>query len=313
MTRFLNSRAVLTYVIWAVMLAVIVVLTSWKLQSIAIWWVQISLWLIVVGLTLQYFIVLVPEITGLRALNQFTGEIKKAFIPGINFKFPWETVKEENFFSLETVTKKLEETYASADGPMMHVKASYQYHPHQDRLDKYMAVDETTIEIGFHDVLSSLLSQIISGKDALTAREKIKEIEQGVLRMFDEKTIKNISLREKLEDQYGINFKLFTVADIDFSEDYQKMRSAQARMRSFAETTKNLQTTLGDPTLTAKDAANIMLVEQGKADKTIYEVEGLDKLEGLDKALPIIAGVLGKYGKKKEGKKTKNKRKRGDI
>ncbi len=239
------------------------------------------------GLVLKFFLVSVPEVTGLVLLNQFTGKLRPVG-SGLNRKWPWETYREKNFFSLELTTKKFVETYASKNGPMMEVKASYQYNPDEQQLDHYITVDETTIEQGFTDVFSGILSEIIGGKKAEDVRKRIKEVEDEVIKRLDTSALTTTtSFKEKLENQYGVNWRLFAIADIDFAKDYQEARSGKARMEKIGETIKVLKKAA--PLLDDKEAVNAILVEQKKATKNIFEVEGLSAAIG-DAVTKIFSG-----------------------
>ena len=179
--------------------------------------------LVVLGTIAPFFLVLVPEVTGLVVLNYFTGKLR-AIRPGLRPRWPWEVVRKDNYFSLELVTREvLEETYAAKDGPQMKVKWSIQYRPDEGKLTSYIAVDATTIEKGFRDVISSALSAEIANMDAEPARRGIKAIEQAVLRALEKEPMRShgmdASTKEKLEGEYGVNFVLFKIADIDFSDD----------------------------------------------------------------------------------------------
>lgn len=251
-----------------------------------------------IGITFPYIAVIVPEVTGLIVFNEITGTMTSRG-PGFNFLYPWETIREGNFFSLEILRKGFEETYASQDGPLMLVKPAYQYAPSVARLVKFRAVDDSVIEKGFTDVISSLLSSVISKKSAEESRTKIKETEQEVLKIFtEERTIRigenTVSRREQLEDEYGIDFKLFTITDIDFSADYQQTRSSGARMKKISTMIREFAT---ENRIENKDAANLVMVEQGKIKKTVFEIEGLGKsLDGLTGALGKIIEKFVKGG-----------------
>ncbi len=244
-------------------------------------YLNLAAWVLLFGVTFRFFLVAVPEVTGLAVLNFFTGELRE-LRSGLRFKFPWEVVRRENFVSLELVKQEREETYASQDGPMLKVKYSYQYRPALGRLVKYIQVDESVINAGFTDITSSLLSEILGGKVAVYAREHVKEVEgQVVERLKNDRVdvggVKQ-TWKEKLEELYGINFKLVAMADIDYSDDYQQVRSGKARMSVFAETVKELQAQTG--LVNPKDAVNTVLVEQGKAEKKIFEIENLAEAAG---------------------------------
>lgn len=244
---------------------------------------------VLVGITIPSFTVFVPEVTGAIGLNIFTGTLY-AFKPGAHFKYPWERVLEENYFKLKLVTQEFEETYAASDGPMMHVKASYQYAPRLDGLNVYITVDEKTIKEGFTDVVSSILSELISVEKAEDARTNVKKIENEVVRRIDnDAAVVNgevKTLKDKLELQYGVNFRIFSIADIDFSPDFQEARSGVARAEKLGKAAEAIQG--GDASVSRKAALNFVLVEQKKAQKNIFEFEGSQ--EG-----GILAAVAGKF------------------
>ena len=140
----------------------------------------------------------VPAVTGLVLLNVFkdAGPKQKDNLrpvgPGIHLKWPWESVREENFFLLELVTEKFEETYAAWDGPLMLAKVSFQYQPTVKRLLAFIAVDKTTINEGFKGVFSSFLSETIGARElggqesgSVFVRTHVKVVEQAVTDKID--------------------------------------------------------------------------------------------------------------------------------
>ncbi|KKU91596.1 MAG: hypothetical protein UY23_C0001G0202 [Candidatus Jorgensenbacteria bacterium GW2011_GWA1_48_11] len=253
----------------------------------------------------------VPAVTGLVLLNVFkdAGPKQKDNLrpvgPGIHLKWPWESVREENFFPLELVTEKFEETYAAWDGPLMLAKVSFQYQPTVKRLLAFIAVDKTTINEGFKGVFSSFLSETIGARElggqesgSVFVRTHVKVVEQAVTDKIDTYKVmangEQTSAKEKLEDLYGVNFRLFNVADIDYSPDYQQARSGKARMGVVTETAKQLiEATIADgkPTISGKEAVNLVLVEQGKAKKSIVEVEG-GQADPLQRAAAILGSLM---------------------
>ncbi|HXF44106.1 MAG TPA: hypothetical protein VNK70_01445 [Candidatus Paceibacterota bacterium] len=281
----LNGRTLTALFTWAILLPAGV---AWIPVPILL---KIGLVGVGVGVSFLFFTVLVPEVTGLIVLNFFTGELF-AFKPGLHFKYPWDIVRDENFFPLELVTKGHEETYAAKDGPMMKVKWSYQYWPDENRLTDFIRVDNSTIDAGFVDVFSSILSEVIGGWErsdptgkmewSESVRREVMAVETEVIHRFQDLKLyqvrgNSVSGKDKLEEQYGVNFKLFKIADIDFSEDYQQARSGKARMAVITATAKQLidaTAVNGQPTISGKEAANLVLVEQDKAKKNIVEVEG---------------------------------------
>ncbi|MFH1192947.1 MAG: SPFH domain-containing protein [Candidatus Jorgensenbacteria bacterium] len=299
-----NERTIFALDCWsALFLLPLIILPMVGLNE---FWIGVGVWLMAVGSTGRLFVFLVPEVTGAVALNLITGELK-AFPSGIQFKYPWERALEENYFSLKLVTQEFKETYAAEDGPMMLVRASYQYRPDINRLDTYIAVDKETIKDGFSDVVSSVLSGLIGKRDAQAARTEVKEIEQEVIKLIDgTKTVvhgNEKTLKDKLETQYGVNFQIFSIPDIDFSEDYQAARSGVARAEKLAAAAVAVQGK--DGTMTRKEAMNFVLVEQQKAAKNIFEIEGTAGgmvTAGIAKLLSSSGGLDQLVSGKKGGK-----------
>jgi len=305
------ERVVFACVCWAIS-AYVVILAPYF--SVAVQWetwlfvVRLGVWVAMVGATLRYFLLQVPEVTGLVVLDllkvvrdPITRDrmAMKTFSPSLHIKFPWDVVREKNFVSLERVTQEFTESYPSQEGPMLEVKCSYQYLPDVRRLQQYIAVDEKTISSGFTDVNSSILGEeIYREHTAAEARMHAKDIERRVYTRIDGDPAvtagRHATMKEKLEEEFGINFKIFTIKDMDFEKSYQEMRSAKARMDRFGDIAKGLKTKLTTAeeggavdTITNKDAANLVLVDQGKAQKNIFELEG-SNLAG------AIVGLLGK-------------------
>jgi regulator of protease activity HflC (stomatin/prohibitin superfamily) len=257
---------------------------------------RIGIWIGFIGFTLRFFLIYVPTVTGVVAQDLLrivkdpdSGERMemKTFGPGLHLRFPWDVVIEKNIVSLTRMTQEFQEDYPTREGPMMNAKCSYQYHPDARRLQKYIAVDEKTIRGGFTDVNSSILAEeIFRLTKAEDVKEQAKGIERRVFGRIDGDPAvtagKHVTMKEKLEEEYGINFKIFTIRDLDFAKDFQEMRAARARMDRFGDITKDLKEKLTTrdgnkvviDTISNKDAANLVQVDQGKTQKNIFELEG---------------------------------------
>jgi len=269
--------------------------------------------------------VMVPEVVGVVFLNLVTGKMTP-FGAGIKLKYPWESLRRN--ISLELVTERHKETYAAHDGPFMLTKWSYQYEPRLGELERFIAVDKTTIDDGFTDVISSILSDIIGnaanhfpddaedkevakGHESEWMREHVEFIEQEVLRKLHERKVfkegksansdeegshadnqpeEAQSMRDKLEETYGVNFKLFSLADIDFDEEYQEARGGQARMNVVIEAARKLEG-LPDGATPSKEAIKIVLAERGKAKLSIVDSWG--NADPLQRAASTIGSMLG--------------------
>jgi hypothetical protein len=305
---------------------VLTMLCIWKADIFnVLGWIGIGL---IAGAVVGYFLaVMVPEVTGVVFLNLVTSEMKP-FGAGIRFKYPWESLRR--IVSLKLVTERHKETYAAHDGPFLLTKWSYQYEPRLGQLGAFIAVDKTTIDDGFTDVISSILSDIIGnaaehfpddigdedkkaakGHESEWMREHVEFIELGVLQKLHERKVfeegksrnnneeglqpddqpkKVKSMRDKLEETYGVNFKLFSLADIDFDEEYQEARGGQARMNVVIEAARKLEGLSADAT-PSKEAIKMVLAERGKAKLSI--VDNWGNADPLQRAASTIGSMLG--------------------
>ena len=244
---------------WGVEFVISIVLGVWIFGSEAM---GLVIWCLLMAGTVKYFLVSVPEVTGLLTVDAFTGQLR-SYGPGLHLVYPWELVKYGNYINLRIVTEEMEETYPSLDS-LMHVKWSFQYQPLLSGLARYIAVDDKTIKEGLKDVGSSVLS----GNIALLPGEECKK-EQGKV---------EIELRKEFATAeptpsvlYGIELVRVSLADIDFEEDVQAIRAT----KKVAATIQEIATSFKAGTdIDDKDALNAALITHGKVKKEVVEVEG---------------------------------------
>lgn len=248
--------------------------------GIGVFWsilIGVSLWFVVMGYTIRYFMISVPEVTGLVTINLFKDGTMRSYPSGLHFAYPWEQAKEGNFITLRLITKSHDESYPSQDGPIMIAKWSYQYRPNLRLLPKYIAVDESTIDKGITDVGSSILSQQIAVKDAIDCKKKQGDIQGKLKELFETKERTESEGRTKtressgVEQLYGIDIIKVALADLDYDEEFQKVRSSEqisARLKDMAGKLKE------GKQITDKDALNAALIINKNATKHIQEVEG---------------------------------------
>ena len=242
-----------------------------------------ALWLAVVASTLRIFLVSVPEITGLVTINYFGGALKE-YETGLNFKFPWEQVKDGNYIDLRIKTVTVSEDYTSSDGPLIKIKWSYQFRPKKEQLSTYIGVGVSTIEKGLTDVGSSFLSADIGKRLAITVKREQAKIESKLQKAFENTEVKmDDGSKLKLEDLYGIELIRVSLADVDYEERYQKARASEqvaARLQNIAKKIKAGEALKGStiveamPDISDKDAMNIALIINGNVQKNVQEVEG---------------------------------------
>ncbi len=241
-----------------------------------------ALWLYVNGKLFEAFIVSVPEVTGLVTINLLTGGMN-TYGTGLDFRYPWEQVKDGNYISLRTMkTDDKQETFPCKDGPVVIVKWSLQYRSTVDQLKEYIAVDEETINKGLNEIASGFLALNIRNlKSEDIRKDKNKEVlEKNLLEHF--KTTATVPVAQAatstqkastttpLEMFYGIQIILVAVADVDFEEDFQKALTTDRVMKKFKKTAEGMKT--GDGSITSKDALDSVLMVAGKGvTKTVSQ------------------------------------------
>ncbi|MFA5791501.1 MAG: SPFH domain-containing protein [Candidatus Paceibacterota bacterium] len=227
----------------------------------------------VLGIVLKYFIVSVPEVTGLLTVNVFTGGLTP-YGPGLHLKWPWEQVKEGLYINLRVITENMEETYPSQDGPAMLVKWSFQYRPSAEvtyddndksPLERYISSDDNTIKQGLKDVGSSILSANIAGFPADDCKKSQQAIETELRREFE-------TMAPTPQELYGIELIRTSLADVDYEPTVQAVRASEqvaAKLRQIATAIRT-----DHPEISQKDAMNAAMIIHGKIKKDVVEVEG---------------------------------------
>lgn len=309
---FTSPKAFFFYLVsacaWLIIILLIAVLSSFVLTHYLVlgFGLGTALWLYGNGRFIEYFMVSVPEVTGLVTLNLLTGEMN-TYGTGLQFILPWEQVKEENYINLMIMkTDDKTETFPSKDGPVVIAKWSLQYASSVEQLPAYIAVDEETINKGLNEVASSFLALKIRDTNSEDVREKTKkqELETDLFQNFRQTATVPVGQPDgsiadiPLEEFYGISIKLVTIADVDFEADYQKARSTDRVMRKYKETADGIKG--DDGSITSKDALDSVLMVAGKGvTKTVtQETKVFDVTPALASA---AKGVAEAFANRKEG------------
>jgi len=223
-----------------------------------------------------YFLVSVPEITGLITVNIATGELH-VYETGLHIRYPWEQVEEGNYINLRQVTEMVEENYPAQDS-LMDVKWLFQYTPMAEGLPRYISADDNTIKRGLKGIGGSVLGHEISAKNGEECKKKQEEIEVSMMKKFGETKPTPLVL-------YGIRIDRVAIVDMDYDKNVQKARSALATTQLTIKMADAIQS--DDKSISRKDAMNFALVITDKAKKNIFEVEGLG---------PMTQAILKKFG-----------------
>lgn len=259
-----------------------------------------ALWLYGNGRLIEYFMVSVPEVTGLVTLNLLTGRMN-AYGAGLHFVLPWEQVKVGNYINLRVVkTDIMTETFPSKDGPVIILKWFLQYASSVELLTAYIAVSEEVINDGLNEVASSFLTMKIRDMAAEDVRdkEKKKALENDLFEHFRQTVTIPVlqpdgsSKDSPLEDYYGISIKLVTIADADFEADYQKARSTDQIMKKYKETADSIKG--DDGSITHKEALDSVLMVAGKGvTKTVtQETKVFDVTPAVASVLKAVAETM---------------------
>lgn len=309
---FTNPKAFFYYFVsacmWFIAVAAITIISSFILTHYLVLGLGLgtALWLYGNGRLLKFFMVSVPEVTGLVAVNLLTGDMN-SYGTGLHFTLPWEQIKDGNYINLRTMkTDDKQETFPCEDGPVVSVKWSLQYRSSVKQLRAYIAVDEETINKGLNEVSSSFLATKIRTmkSEAIRGSETKATLEQNLLEHF--KTIATVPVKQKqkdgtetdtpLEQFYGISIMLVTIADVDFEADYQKARSTDEIMKKYKETADHIKS--GDGSITNKDALDSVLMVAGKGvtKNVTQETKVFDVTPAVAKALEVMAKALSTRG-----------------
>jgi len=247
-------------------------------------WILV-IWLVLMALSVDKFLLSVPEITGLLTVDVFTGALRP-YGTGFHLRYPWEQVKAGNYINLRIITEPIEESYPAQDGPSMLTKWSFQYRPRLDMLARYISVDDRTIKEGLKDVGSSILSANIAQVPAADCKKNQQQVEEELKKEFQD-------LHPTPAELYGIDLIRVSLADVDYEPTVQAVRASEqvaARLRAIAAAIRT-----ENPAISQKDAMNLALIIHGNIKKDVVEVEG----EGGNAlaALLIAASRGGNHGR----------------
>lgn len=248
-------------------------------------------WVFFAIATLRLFLVSVPEITALITINLFLKTTKeepyknlRPYPTGMHFKYPWEQVEISNYINLRLITAPVSEDYPSRDGPLMQTRWSFQYRARWWQLATYIAVDQTTITSGLRDVGSSFLSATIAKTDAVDCKTNQAAIERELQKKFEGKVAGSAltagagtdpdEQESTLEDLYGIDVVRVALADIDYDEKFQKIRTSERVSTTIQDIAKKIQDGAKDQSINSKEAHTMALIINGDIVKNVQEVEG---------------------------------------
>lgn len=287
------QRAVVAVVSWLLMFGLALILVRvFFTDPLWVLCLTFGLWILMVGESLIYFLVGVPEVTGLITINQLVQPQtldpyanQKVYLNGLWFKFPWEKVNEDLFINLRIVAQSFEEDFPAKDGPKIPTNGEVFWRPDERLLPRHIAVDASIINRGLVAIATGSLSQKISRHLARTARGKVDVFQREVLDRFEAPIgddIKPTSHEAAIaaaagvsiityEWLWGIDFLGVRIGDVDYEADYQKALSQEARSKLIVALAEKLAK---ERNLRPKDAMNAALMQFEIVTKEIFELEG---------------------------------------
>ncbi len=287
------QRAIVAILFWLIMLGISFLL-PWMFISDPLWLLCITfgLWTLMVTETLKYFLVGVPEVTGLILVNWLIQPQpldpyanQTVVLNGLWIKFPWDDVRDSLFINLRIVAQSFDEDFPAKDGPMIHTSGEIFWRPDERLLPRHIAVDTTIINKGLVAIATGSLSQKISKNLAQVARGNVDKYQRGLLDRFEAPITDDIkpSSHEAAialaagvsvityEWMWGIDFLGVRIGDADYEKAYQLALSQEARSRLIEALAERLRNERG---LEPKDAINAALMQFEIVTKEIFELEG---------------------------------------
>lgn len=287
------QRAAVAVLCWLLIVSVSF-LVVWMFFTDPLWILCLTFGLstMLISETLKYFLVGVPEVTGLILVNWLIQPQpldpyanQKVVLNGLWFKFPWEDVRESLFINLRIVGQPFDEDFPAKDGPKIPTNGEIFWRPDERLLPRHIAVDTSIINRGLVAIATGTLSQKISRSTARVARGKVDQYQQELLNRFEAPITDDIkpSSHEAAiaatdgvgvityEWMWGIDFLGVRIGDADYDADYQKALSQEARSRLIEALAKRLRDERG---LEPKDAMNAALMQYEIVTKEIFELEG---------------------------------------
>lgn len=252
--------------------------------------VTLRIWVSFAIRSYKPYIVSVPGVVGLVTESALGGEFY-VYPSGIHFKYPWERVRKENFYSLETITRSYKEDFVSKDDGIVQAKGSFDYHADINNLVNYHKISEKTIVDGFRNLIKQGLTVQIVDKNAEDARKKTGEIKDALEMLYKGK-------HHEKEQEYGVQFTDITLADIGYDDETQKALSMAFHREKIAAGSEKFNN------MGQRQIENALLLE-GKMTKVVHKLE-IDGLKEIDPSVvesfgTIGAAVLKVLGVKKEG------------
>jgi hypothetical protein len=250
--------------------------------------VGVILWIVIVGLTPNYYTKNVDGYDGLIILNELM-HTQRTLFKGLNLILPWESDVE--LVSLKTELKDVskDETYGALDGQMQ-VKYVYAIRPRLSGSDPgadvilFNSYEHDTVKMEGRACLSQSLSDYYATKPVEELREK-RKIQTAV---FDYQTGSARDRITEFEDTYGAEITI-TLEDSDRDAATQKARDTISQSKSIRDAY--------DALVAAKDGKAGIPEEEAVKMAKMLNIDGVKEniinLQGLDAIIKTLRDLIG--------------------
>jgi regulator of protease activity HflC (stomatin/prohibitin superfamily) len=269
-----------------------VAIGAWAVFGAVSWWIThlfapsppsyyfaLALWVIGVSWTLKWFTASVPQQTALVLVNSLSGSLRE--VPsGLSFKLPWEHAPLPNYLELQTLSVEVQGDFVASDGPVVAVKGTVQFRIKPGKGVTVVGYSEKAFFEGIRQVCASFLSDYLSKHSAIEVRSDAKILEGQLLAYLK-------SGEQSLQNNFGVEAQLVSIADIAFEEDYQRIRTDHSTALELVSIAKRLR--VGE--MTEAEALQAAMILSGDIKKKVIEINGLGP-DALSKRLIAIAESL---------------------
>lgn len=236
------------------------------------------LWFIALAFTVRFFLVSVPEYTGLVTVSALSGDLH-AYLTGMHFRFPWEQVKKEDYVSTELISVPFNEHFPTKDGGVVRISGSYEYRVdtrpdrNYEMLRTYIGIDESTIVLGVYNRVQAVLTKFVGNHETSAIKDRTEEIQTELNARFQGQAVADI------EAGYGIEVASVKAGNVEYIGETQTALSASLKAKKAIDAGKDLAGVKPGKKMKPNQIEDA-LVLVGSATKAIhkYEIGGLDTL-----------------------------------
>lgn len=245
------------------------------------YYLALGIWVVGVGWTHSWFMAIVPQQTALVLVNRLSGSLRE--VPsGFSFKLPWEHAPLVNYLELQTLSVKVHGNFIANDGPVVVVDGTVQFRIKPGKAVTVVGHTEEAFFEGIRQVCASFLSDYLSRHSAKELRSNAKILENQMLAHLK-------SGEQSLQEKFGVEARLVSIADIAFEEDYQRIRTDHSTATELVEIAHRLR--MGK--MTEAEALQAAMILSGDIKKKVIQISGLGS-DALSARLIAIAETLNK-------------------